>query len=474
MKKIIIPISTILVLALSACKKYTDLTPKGSLLVETAQDFYNLVSLPNRGYYDINFRYISDNMWLKESSVLGVTKNNDIVNFTFDTSENRVNLISSSNFYSQAYLYINRWNTIISLAGNSKGDDELKARAVGEAKVLRAFDYFHLINVYAKAYDANTAATDGGVCIMDKYDLEASPTKGTVQQCYDLIQKDLDEAIPYIQTNPVDVYHPNLAFAWALKAKVHLFKREIAQAKEAALKSLSYKSDLFDMVDLAAKGGPNVVQITAGNNPEVLSYQYMSGYNEMNFVTTYTISPELRTLFGTNDARFNLFFNTTSTSVLDQGAGTAYWSMTYSKFFYPTVGMKTPETYLILAECYAREDDYVNAMKYLNALRVKRIVSGTVQLPIPATRKEAMNYIIDERRKELWIGFHRFFDLKRLNLEPDYAKTLTRTFPIVNTAFPKKTYTLAPNSRLYIIPFPANVLKINKSLTLNTDEVIPF
>lgn len=473
MKKIIIPISTILVLALSACKKYTDLTPKGSLLVETAQDFYNLVSLPNRGYYDANFRYISDNMWLKESSVLGLTKSNDIVNFTFDTAENRVNLISSSNFYSQAYVYINRWNTIISLAGNSKGDDELKAQAIAEAKVLRAFDYFHLINVYAKAYDANTAATDGGVCIMEKYDLEASPTKGTVQQCYDLIQKDLDDAIPYIQTNPVDVYHPNLAFAWALKAKVHLFKREIAQAKEAALKSLSYKSSLFDMVDYAAKGGTTTASVPAANNPEVLSYQYMSGYNEMNFVTPYTISPELRTLFGTSDARFNLFFTTTGTA-LDAGAGTAYWNTVFTKFFYPTVGMKTPETYLMLAECYAREGDLVTAMKYLNDLRAKRIIGSTAQLPVPANTKDAMTAIINERRKELWIGFHRFFDLKRLNLEPDYAKTLTRTFPIVNTTFPKQTYTLAPNSRLYIIPFPANVLKLNKSLTLNTDEVIPF
>lgn len=474
MKKIIIPILIILILAFSSCKKYTDITPKGAFLVETAQDYYDLVSLPSRGYYDINFRFLSDNMWMKESAVIGATKNLDIVNFTFDSTENRVNLISSSNFYKQAYLYINRWNIVISQAGASKGDDELKARAIAEAKVLRAFDYFLLINVYAKAYDAATAATDGGVCIMDKYDLEASPTKGTVQQCYDLIQRDLDEAMPYIQTNPVDVYHPNLAFAWALKSKVHLFKREIAQAKEAALNSLGYKSELVDLVDYAAKGGPNVVAITAPNNPEVLSYQHTTGYNDMNFLTTAHISPELRTLFGTNDARFNLFFNNTNNNIIDVAAGTAYWNTTVTKFFYVSVGMRTPETYLMLAECYAREDDLVNAMKYLNALRAKRILSGNVQLPVPATRKEVMNYIIDERRKELWFGFHRFFDLKRLNLEPEYAKTLTRTFPIVNTTVPKKTYTLPPNSRMYIIPFPADVLKINKGLTLNTDEVIPF
>ncbi|HEY1202373.1 MAG TPA: RagB/SusD family nutrient uptake outer membrane protein [Niastella sp.] len=474
MKKIIIPISAILALGLSSCKKYLDLTPKGSLLVETTKDYYDLVSYPGRAYVLNNLTYLSDNMWMKESNVIGVTKNIDIVNFTFDTTENRVNLISSSNFYSRCYVYINRWNTIISLVDDSKGEDAMKALAKAEAKVHRAFDYFHLINVYAKAYDPATAATDGGVCIMEKYDLEASPTKGTVQQCYDLIQRDLDEALPYLQTTPIDVYHPSLAFAYALKAKVHLFKREIAQAKEAALKALSLKSDLFDMVDYTAKGGPTVVTVPAANNPEVLSYQYMNGYNEMSFGYQWIISPELRTLYGTNDARFNLFFNTTNNSLQDAAAGTAYWGVAYTRFFCPTVGMKTPEIYLMLAECYAREGDLVTATKYLNDLRVKRIIGSTAQLPVATTVKEAMTNVINERRKELFVGFNRFFDLKRLNLEPDYAKTQTRTFPIVNTTVAKKTYTLPPNSRMYIIPFPADVLRINKGLTLNTDEVIPF
>lgn len=474
MKTIILLASALIILTLSSCKKYLDITPKGSVLVESAQDFYDLVSYPNRAYVILNFQYLSDNFWMKESSVIGVTKNVDIVNFTFDTTENRVNLINSSNFYSRAYVYINRWNTIISLVDNSKGSDEIKARAKAEAKVMRAFDYFLLINVYAKAYDPTTAATDGGVPMMYSYDLEATPKKGTVKEAYDLIQSDLDEALPYLQTTPADVYHPSLAFAWALKAKVHLFKREWEQSKEASLKSLGYKSDLFDLVSYAAQGGPSTVLMPAANNPEVLSYQYMTGYNEMSFGYSYVISPELRTLFGTNDARFNLFFNTTSTSFLDTAAHTAYWNIAYTKFFYPSVGMKTPEVYLMLAEVYARQGDLTTAMSYLNTLRKKRILSGTIELPVPSSIKETMQLIINERRKELWVGFHRFFDLKRLNLEPDYAKTQTRTFPLVNKTVPQVTYTLPPNSRLYIIPFPAEVLKINRSLTLNTDEVIPF
>lgn len=465
---------SLLILSAAACEDYTDLTPKGSLVIETADQFLETVSLPNRGYPINNFQYLSDDQWMKEADVIGKTPNINTINFTFDETTDRVSLLNTSSFYNQAYTYINRWNTIISLVDDSKGEASTKQLAKAEAKIFRAYDHFLLVNTYAKGYDPQTAATDGGICIMDKFDLEAQPSKSTVAQVYAFIQKDIDEALPYLQEKPMDVYHPSLAFAYAFKAKVHLFKREIASAKAAAEKSLSYNNKIFDMVAYNTQGGPNVVAVPAANNVEVLSYMYMTGYTEMNFAYQYIISPELRTLFGTNDARFNLFFNTTSTTNLDQGSNTAYWATVYTKFFYPTVGMKTTEVYLMLAECYAREDKFTEAVDVLNTLRAKRILSGTVNLAVPTTRKETMDLVINERRKELLLGFNRFFDLKRLNTETEYAKTVTRVFPIVNKTVPQKTYTLQPNSRLYIIPFPLSVLQKNPKLTLNTNETVPF
>ncbi|MFC4479024.1 RagB/SusD family nutrient uptake outer membrane protein [Flavobacterium chungangensis] len=463
-----------LILMTASCEDYTDVTPKGSLVIETAAQFHEMVALPNRGYPINNFQYLSDDQWMREANVIGKTPNIDIINFTFDESTDRVAIMAGSSFYNQAYTFINRWNTIISLVDNSKGDENIKQLAKAEAKIYRAYDHFLLVNTYAKGYDPNTASTDGGICIMDKFDLEAQPSKSTVAQVYEFIQKDIEEALPFIQEKPMDVYHPSLAFAYAFKAKVHLFKREIAQAQAAAEKSLSYNNQIFDMVAYSKQGGPTAVAVPAANNVEVLSYMYMTGYNEMNFAQSYIISPELRTLFGTNDARFNLFFNSTSTTNLDQGSGTAYWGTQYTRFFYPTVGMKTTEVYLTLAECYARDNKLNEAVGVLNTLRAKRILSGTVNLAVPATRKETMQLVINERRKELLLGFNRFFDLKRLNTETEYAKTVTRVFPLVNKTVAQKTYTLQPNSRLYIIPFPLSALQKNPKLTLNTDEKLPF
>jgi len=457
-----------------SCKKYIDIVPKGTAVIETTQQFYEMVSMPNRGYPINNFQYLSDDQYMKESNVIGINKTVDIINFTFDDTDIRTNLLKGSSMYNQSYAYINRWNMIISLVDNSTGDNAMKLLAKSEAKVHRAFDHFLLVNVYAKAYDPATAATDGGICIMDKFDLEAQPVKSTVQQVYDFIQKDLDEAIPNLQATPIDVYHPSLAYAWALKAKVHLFKREFTQAKEAAMKSLSYNDKIFDMVAYTAQGGPNTVAVIAPNNPEVLSYTHMTGYNEMNFAYQYVISPELKTLFGTNDARYNLFFNSTNATWLDIGAGTAFWNMAYTKYFYSTVGLKTTEVYLMLAECYARESNFTEAAATLNKIRAKRITSGTVNLAVPTTVKDAVNMVIAERRKELLFGFNRFFDLKRYNLDPDFAKTIVRVFPVVNKTVPQQTYTLPPNSRMYIIPFPQDVMMKNPKLTLNTNETVPF
>ncbi|RZK69715.1 MAG: RagB/SusD family nutrient uptake outer membrane protein, partial [Pedobacter sp.] len=126
MKKYSYIIAILLVVLVTGCKKYTDITPTGSIVVETAEDYYKLVSLPNRAYPINNFQYLVDDQWIRESYVIGQKKSIDIINFTFDDTDARTNLLSGSSFYNQTYSYINRWNTVISLVDGSKGDDKIK------------------------------------------------------------------------------------------------------------------------------------------------------------------------------------------------------------------------------------------------------------------------------------------------------------------------------------------------------------
>ena len=475
MRKLLYILPVILILGFAACENYVDITPTGKKTVDSTDTYYELIALPNRAYHPAAFALLSDNVWSKESNIIGNEFISwDGINMTFNEAANRKEL-SDNNLYENCYTYILRSTILISGVDVSLSDNDVKELAKAEAKIMRAWDHFILINTFAKAYNPETAATDGGVAIIDKYDLEATPTKSTVAQVYDFIIKDIEEALPYLQEEPVNVYHPSKAFGYALAARVYLFHRDWKKAKEAAEESLKLNNTLIDYIDLGAKGGPTKVTTYAkGGNPEVLNYAYMGGPTEVLAFCYGMLSPEMVQLFGQNDERLNQFFKTSDNSIyyFDEGSGAALWntSITYSKFQPMSVGMRTAEVYLILAEAKARLKDIPGAVQTLNQLREKRIKGAEAVLPEPATERAMVQAVIDERRKELISGFSRFWDLKRYNTEADYAKTITRTFPLVSTDVEKKTYTLKPDSRLYIIPFPLAAREKNPNLTMNTNE----
>ncbi len=481
MKKLICHISIIAAILVSTagCDKYIDITPKGKITVDSVAQYYQLIVNPLRSYYPSAFIMLSDNQWAKESDILGYESiSHDAINFTFNEQADRT-LVSDNGLYENMYSFIMRSNLIIDNVDDAMGAQDLKVLAKAEARVFRAWDHFLAVNTFAKAYNPATAAQDGGVCIMDHYDLEATPSKSTVAEVYSFIISELEQAVPLLQENPVNIYHPNRAFGYALLAKAYLFHREWAKALVAAEASLAINDALADYNLINNAGGTaRYKDFAKENNPEVLSYHWMSGWGGAEQVALYhygIISPELKNLFEANDLRYKLFLRDTGTSIVqwfDSGSGAAIWTPAITnldRFTYMTVGLRTAEVYLIAAEANARLDNLTEAKSYVERLRANRIIGGDGTIATPASQKEMMDQIILERRKEMLFGFSRFFDLKRFNLEPEYQKTITRVFPVVNITpeHPQKTYTLLPNSRMYIIPFPRTATDKNPNLTQN-------
>jgi hypothetical protein len=93
-------------------------------------------------------------------------------------------------------------------------------------------------------------------------------------------------------------------------------------------------------------------------------------------------------------------------------------------------------------------------MNNLNALLVKRWKTGTF-IPLTASNTDdALNKILLERRKELCFRGIRWSDLKRLNKDLKYSKTLVR---VLNG----QTYTLLPNDPKYVLPIPDNEIRVS-------------
>lgn len=462
-------------ICLTGCDAYVDITPKGSLTIDSAYTYLELMANPMRCYYPSSFAYINDDLWAKESKIIGYESfSADGINFTFNEDADRT-LISDNGLYENMYSDILRCNLVLGNIDQAPGTQEVRDLAKAEARVIRAFNHFLAVNTYAKSYDPATASTDGGVCIMDHFTLEEVPTKSTVEQVYQFIISELEQSVPNLQEKPLNIYHPNRAFGWAMLAKAYLFHRDWKKAEEAAMKSLAINNKLVDYNYINNNGGvARCREFAEDKNPEVLSYMWMgSGWTQeaATFYAYAVISPELIALYGDKDLRYSLFFRQSGvniTNYYDMGSGAAIWSpvTTTARFTYMTVGMRTAETMLILAEAYTRQGNIADAIAIINNLRKNRIV-GDYALQTPSSQVEMMKIIITERRKELLFGFHRFFDLKRFNLEKEYAKTITRVFPVVTKTIEQKTYTLAPNSPLYIIPFPRTATDKNPNLTQN-------
>jgi len=115
-------------------------------------------------------------------------------------------------------------------------------------------------------------------------------------------------------------------------------------------------------------------------------------------------------------------------------------------------GIATDELFLIRAECYARLNNKQAALDDLNYLLATRWKQGSF-VPVSATTAaEALDKILEERRKELVMRQLRWMDIKRLNKE-DRNIVLKRVIG-------NQVYLLPANDNRYALPLPTGLLQL--------------
>lgn len=331
------------------------------------------------------------------------------------------------------------------------GTDGQKRSIYAEAQVQRAATYLTLVNLYARVYNAASAATDPGLPLLLSPDLFVPLTRASVKQVYDQIILDLTTALPLLPDNPSNKLHPGKAAGYALLARTYLYMQRYSEAADYAARSLSVQHTLLDLEDYA--DGTKVYPRRL-DNPEVILSKKVSKPGNIDL----PLSTELMNKLTPEDLRYKLFTrggNTFQPSFTGRGSYR-------DKIFLQdnvTAGVSVPEMMLIQAEGLARSGKKDEAMALVNELRQKRFLPAQYTALTAATNDEALRLVIDERRRELFGTGLRWFDQRRLSTEPALAETESRVFKGV-------TYTLVPGDR-YVYPIPPKNIELNPELTQN-------
>lgn len=421
--------SLILVAALSitvftSCEDFLKVNPDDALPPEEAlSEQKDLDKALNGMYYTLT----NTNFYGRNFLVRGEVGGDDVqpIGQTASRTENfyrfvhRVNN-SPEGLWSVPYGIINSANTMLSIINNIPETAE-RNNSEGEALAIRALCHFDLLVTYGAPYLKDNGVSYG-VPLADRVITENElPSRSSVADGYKMVIEDLERAIGLL-SEEINYGHINRWAAKALLARVYLYKGDwnnaFKYADEVAQNgpySLVSNADYLSIWAQKANS-ESIFDIdideTRSGNLELLGYiASPEGYGEL--IATKSFVALISEYQG--DVRSGLF----------QADGNGEIRFINK---YPGYNGKLPvnnvrvlrlsDIYLMAAEAALKKStpDQGKADFYLNEIR-KRAVPGLTN--VIATEE----LILKERRKELVMEGHRFYDAMRLGLTLNREKT---------------------------------------------------
>ncbi|GAA3976420.1 RagB/SusD family nutrient uptake outer membrane protein [Mucilaginibacter dorajii] len=368
---------------------------------------------------------------------------------------------TGSEFWPDLYAYIFRANDAIESIQSSKGiSDQVKKQLLGEAKVIRAFCYFYLVNLY------------GDVPLLEStnYKINSVAPRSNNVIVYQKIISDLLEAQELLNdeyvsadasTTTSERVRPNKSVATALLARVYLYTKQWDKAETQAssiIANSKYKLESLDQVFLSNSQEAiwalqnrqtldnldgllfNLLHSDNGPNPSQGRPVFLSSQLWKSFESGDNRKIQWADSISANGTTYPFVhkYKTDGNSV----------SITeYSMMF------RLGEQYLIRAEARAQQGKITGANSATEDINLIRARAGLGN--INANSQTAIiNLIYKERQVELFTeGGHRWLDLKRTG-------EIENVMPTVSIS---KGGTWASFKALYAIPVAD--LKANPNLT---------
>jgi len=448
MKKYILYLAGILVC--SSCKKmddWLDVKSKNSdVILRTVADYQSLLDNTTVMNTTPGLSIIaSDNIHLLENTALtaGLPAERNAYSWKKDIYEGAIG-VGTGDWTSpyRAIAYAN-----VALEGTDKEPSATAGRdnVRGTALFFRGFHYYQLLQLYAPPYREGANEP----CMLPlRYvsHVADAGTLTTVEACYVQVIADLNASIELLPLTPSHKTRPSRLAAFGMLAKVYLLMEKYDQALTYAEEYLKNQHELLDFATLNTAATLPFPTLDVGNK-EVIFYASPISYTLLSF-GNLRVNEVLYTDFQENDLRKAAFFRLNPD-------GTKSFKGRYTGTVGLFSGLATNEMVLIKSECLARIGRWQEGAELLNKLCANRYKNFTA--PINESSENLLKRILDERNKELvFTGSCRWEDLRRLNKDPRFAKTLVRTLS-------GKEYSLPPNDPRYTFPvIPQEIITLNK------------
>ncbi len=482
MKKIIYSLLAVAALTLSSCEDFTDLQPKGKNLLTTTDQLEMLLNAEVSSCSS-DMRQMAGDMIYAYSNIATTisqpVKTRGVIIWTYDEAsmDKMAELTSSDQDYSTFYGYIGTIsNPILTKIDEASGSEAAKKQIKCEALALRAWSFYMLVNKFAKAYDPSTAANTPGIILMtEDKDIQTPQPKSTIEEVYTQILKDINKAIeldglPDVAVNKMRFSKPA---AYAIKALTLLNMQKWNEAEETAKQAIAINGTVNDYNH--DYQGTTQGYMIPGSTYEVINRGKMGTDEDyflnagMEYYNAYT--PETMANFEDGHtykekvSNMNMAYN----YLMDAGEsmlGESGFNFTYDpNSRWNDGGLRSTQMYLAIAECETHKGNYDTAMEYLDKVRINRIdptkyqpLKGTV-----STESDAIAHVKQVTMNEDIYSVNIFIDKKRWNQLDGWKQSYSRKLA-------GKTYTIAPDSKMWVFPFPMSVMNNNDKITQNYNE----
>jgi tetratricopeptide (TPR) repeat protein len=441
---------TIILMLVSGCEKFLEEKPDQKLTtINTIQDLQSLLDYDNYILQrEPSYGQISaDDTYITTESFNSIDYQHEKDMYLWKSTINLDDQGFGNNNWGSVYKLIYTANLILSEVDHIRrtpNDDAAWNNLKGQALLLRGRSFLSLVSIFSLAYDESTADRDLGIALRLDPDFNIPSKRASVRETYAQIVNDLSNASALLPNQSVHVVKPSKATAYALLARTFLWMRKYDDCLKYTNLSLQIKNKLKDYNELSASDDYPFSTLAYTNPEDLLNVVGGWGYSVSGVYGK--INPSLYAMYTINDLRKTIFFvENTGTDV-----GTFKFKGNYAGNNLYYSGIANDEVYLMRAESYARSGNIAAAMKDLNDLLVNRWrkINGvsTYINKTAATKEEALDIILAERRKELVMRNLRWMDIKRLNKE---GRNIS-----LSRVIDGKTYTLPANDLRFAIPLP--------------------